>query len=180
MDRVIERPFWSHRIETSWQTRSLVWLSGARRLGKTILSRGLAGARCFNCDLPEVRARLADPVGFLRAFPDGSRIVLDEIHRAEDPSGILKIAADEFPHLRVLATGSSSPSAGGRFRDALTGRKWTVPLTPVLWRECPERRRVESDRYPKCRHRECFAPAWPPPSTLCPTHRAYVERMQRR
>lgn len=137
MDRVVERLFWRHRIETSWQTRSLVWLSGARRLGKTILSRGLAGARTFNCDLPEVRARLADPTGFLRGFPDGSRIVLDEIHRAEDPSGILKIAADEFPGLRVLATGSSSPSAGGRFRDALTGRKWTVPLTPVLWRECP-------------------------------------------
>lgn len=134
---MIDRPFWSRRVETSWQTRSLVWLSGARRLGKTILSRGLAGARCFNGDLPEVRGRLADPTGFLRGFPDGSRIVLDEIHRAEDPSGILKIAADEFPRLRVLATGSSSPSAGGGFRDALTGRKWTVPLTPVLWRECP-------------------------------------------
>ena len=138
MDRVVERSFWRRRIEDSWQSRSIVWLSGARRLGKTILGRGLPEVRYFNCDLPEVRARLSDPVAFLRGFPDGSRMVLDEIHRAEDPSEILKIAADEFPGLRLLATGSSSLSAGGRFRDALTGRKWTVPLTPVLWRECPD------------------------------------------
>ena len=48
----------------------------------------------------------------------------------------LKIAADEFPHIRILATGSSTLQATGKFRDALTDRKRVLHLPPVLWREC--------------------------------------------
>lgn len=55
-----------------------------------------------------------------------------------DPSLLLKIAADEFPHLRVLATGSSTLAATRKFRDSLTGRKDAVHLCPVLWEECAE------------------------------------------
>lgn len=63
-------------------------------------------------------------------------IVLDEIHRLNDPSSTLKIAADVFPLLRILATGSSTLQATRKFRDTLTGRKWTLYLSPVLWDEC--------------------------------------------
>ncbi len=44
---------------------------------------------------------------------------------------MLKIAADHFPHLRVLATGSSTLGASARFRDMLAGRKAEVWLTPM-------------------------------------------------
>ena len=60
---------------------------------------------------------------------------------------VLKIAADAFPSLRVLATGSSSLAATRKFRDSLTGRKQVVHLPPVLWPECQGRvRRSDLDR----------------------------------
>jgi len=61
----------------------------------------------------------------------GRRIILDEIHRLQDPSQILKIAADHYPTTRVIATGSSTLAATARFRDTLTGRKSTLWLTPM-------------------------------------------------
>jgi predicted AAA+ superfamily ATPase len=59
-------------------------------------------------------------------------VVFDEIHQLRDPSRVLKIAADEFPKLRVLATGSSTLAASKKFRDTLTGRKRLLHLVPVL------------------------------------------------
>lgn len=41
------------------------------------------------------------------------------------------MAADHFPRLRVLATGSSTLGASARFRDTLTGRKRDIRLTPM-------------------------------------------------
>ena len=60
------------------------------------------------------------------------------MHRIADPSLLLKIAADEYPELRILATGSSTLAATGKFRDSLTGRKRAIYLCPVLWEECEE------------------------------------------
>ena len=132
------RPFWVDRIETLWRSRNIVWLAGARRLGKTVLGRQIPEAQVFNCDLPSVRERLADPELFYATLGPHRRIVLDEVHRAEDPSGLLKIGADEHPGVRILATGSSTLHASARFRDSLVGRKWPLRLAPVLWRECPD------------------------------------------
>jgi predicted AAA+ superfamily ATPase len=64
-------------------------------------------------------------------------VVFDEIHQLRDPSRVLKIAADEFPKLRVLATGSSTLAASKKFRDTLTGRKRLVHLVPVRPGELP-------------------------------------------
>ena len=89
-----------------------------------------------NCDLPSTVRALADPELFLGGQRRGAVLVLDEVHRLPDPSLTLKIAADEYPHLRILATGSSTLAATGKFRDSLTGRKRAVHLCPVLWEEC--------------------------------------------
>ena len=68
----------------------------------------------------------------------GKKKWIDEVHRIADPSLLLKIAADEYPGLRILATGSSTLAATGKFRDSLTGRKRDVQPYPVLWEECDE------------------------------------------
>ena len=57
--------------------------------------------------------------------------VLDEIHRLPNPSELLKIAADHYPDIRILSTGSSTLGASARFRDTLAGRKQEVWLTPM-------------------------------------------------
>jgi hypothetical protein len=98
-----------------------------RRSGTTTLDQSLGADRCLlvNCDLPATEDMLRDPVLFFR---DGERpvVVFDEIHRLSDPTRVLKIAADEFPKLRVVATGSS----------ALEARQAQWPDEPVrYWRD---------------------------------------------
>ncbi len=90
----------------------------------------------MNCDLPSVSRQLENPEFFLGNLPDGTTIILDEIQRLQDPSLILKIGVDEFRHLKILATGSSTIEATKKFRDSLTGRKTQLFFPPVLWSEC--------------------------------------------
>lgn len=133
-----KRPFWIHRIEQSWKKRPVVWLSGVRRVGKTTLAGMLEDTVYMNCDLPSVARRLIDPEAFFTSLEKGTIVVFDEIHRLEDPSRLLKTAADVYPHLKILATGSSTLAATKKFRDSLTGRKEMIYLLPVLWSECLE------------------------------------------
>jgi len=135
---MVDRPFWRARIERAWAQAPIVWLAGVRRSGKTTLARAVAGpdAVFVNCDDPTSQRRVADPIRFFRE--NQSRIVVfDEIHQLGDPSLVLKIGADEFPALRILATGSSTLAASRKFRDTLTGRKRLVHLVPALLEELP-------------------------------------------
>jgi len=133
---MIERPFWIQRIRQAWEKRPIVWLSGVRRAGKTTLAQMFSKAVYQNCDLPSVVRRLFDPESFYDSLDKGAIVIFDEVHRLEDPSRLLKIAADAYPHLKVLATGSSTLAATKKFRDSLTGRKHMIYLPPVLWSEC--------------------------------------------
>jgi predicted AAA+ superfamily ATPase len=128
---MVRRTFWIDRIERAWRRRSVVWLAGVRRVGKTVLSRSIAGVEYFDCELPRTRRELADPEAFLQRLK-GKRVVLDEVHRLANPSELLKIAADHFPTTKVIATGSSSLAASARFSDTLAGRKAEVWLTPMM------------------------------------------------
>lgn len=128
---MVRRDYWTDRIERAWQRRSVVWIHGVRRVGKTTLCRSLDGIEYFDCDLFSVRQRLRDPESFWTDLR-GRRVVLDEIHHAPDPSLVLKIAADHFPETRVIATGSSTLSATAKFSDSLTGRKTDIWLTPMI------------------------------------------------
>ena len=130
------RLFWLKQLKDSWKNRPLVWLSGVRRSGKTILCKMIPDALYLNCDLPSVGRRLENPEFFFSNLPDRTTVIFDEIHRLQDPSLILKIGTDEFPHLKILATGSSTLEATKKFRDSLTGRKTQLFLPPVLWNEC--------------------------------------------
>ncbi len=130
---MIPRPFWRDRIEAAWKEAPIAWLSGVRRTGKTTLARDLGDERTLyvNCDLPAAEDMVRDPALFYRNCRQPV-VVFDEIHQLRDPSRVLKIGADLFPKLRILATGSSTLAASKKFRDTLTGRKRQIHLTPVL------------------------------------------------
>ena len=133
---MLSRPFWLQRIAAAWQEAPIVWLCGVRRCGKTVLaeSLGLDKTLFINCDLPAVEDMVRDPQVFFRSCKKPV-VVFDEIHQLRDPARVLKIGADLFPKLKILATGSSTLAASKKFRDTLTGRKRVVHLLPVLWRE---------------------------------------------
>lgn len=129
---MVRRTFWIDKLESAWKRHTIVWLSGVRRAGKTMLCQSLENVEYFDCELPRTRRFLEeDPEAFLRDAR-GKRIVLDEIHRLREPSQLLKIAADHFPRVRILATGSSTLGASEKFKDTLTGRKSEVWLTPMI------------------------------------------------
>ena len=127
---MFERRFWKGRIEKLLRRRNVLWLAGVRRAGKTTLCRSLDGAQVHDCELPRVRRALEDPELFFRGVGRAT-VVLDEIHRLVNPSEVLKIAADHFPQVKVVATGSSTLAARRKFRDTLTGRKNTLWLLPA-------------------------------------------------
>jgi predicted AAA+ superfamily ATPase len=81
---MVKRQFWLQKIETAWKRRSVLWLSGVRRVGKTFLCQSLKDIEYFDCELPRVRQMLEDSQGFLDGLK-GRRIVLDEIHRLGNP-----------------------------------------------------------------------------------------------
>ncbi len=123
------RTFWQQRLLSAWERKSVVWLTGVRRVGKTSLCQSLPDVEYFDCELPRTRREMEDPEAFLQRL-EGRRVVLDEIHRLSNPSELLKIAADHFSSTQVLATGSSTLGASARFRDTLAGRKEEIWLTP--------------------------------------------------
>lgn len=143
---MVQRRWWKERLESAWKERSIVWLSGVRRAGKTLLCRSLPNTHYFDCELPRTRRLLDDPEDFL-AQHRGQRVILDEIHRLSNPSQLLKIAADHYPDTKVIATGSSTLGASRKFRDTLAGRKAEVWLTPMTVED------LSAFKKPDLRHR---------------------------
>ena len=128
---MVRRDYWIERVEALWGLRSIVWLTGVRRVGKTCLATSLDDVEYFDCDELAVRRSLRDPTPFLAALR-GKRVVLDEVHRLDDPSGVLKNAADHYPDVKIVATGSSRIGASRKFRDSLTGRTYELHLRPLV------------------------------------------------
>ena len=128
---MVKRKFWIDRINHAWKERSVIWLSGVRRVGKTFLCQSLPQIEYFDCELPRIRKMIEDPQSFLDSLR-GSTVVLDEVHRLINPSEVLKIAADHYPDTKIIATGSSTLGASTKFRDTLTGRKVELWLTPMI------------------------------------------------
>ena len=131
---MVHRSYWIEAVDRLWEQRSVVWLAGVRRAGKTYLCRSLPDVEYFDCELPSCRRMLEDPERFLRDIGP-RRVVIDEIQRLRHPSELLKIAADYHPETRVVATGSSTLGASRRFRDTLTDRKRDLWLTPMTARD---------------------------------------------
>lgn len=82
---LVLRPFWQKLLTDAWDERSVIWLMGARRAGKTSLCKSIDEIDYFDCESPRVRQLLVDPESFLES-KISKKIVLDEIHRLENPS----------------------------------------------------------------------------------------------
>ena len=128
---MVKRHFWLKKIAEGLQKRSVLWLSGVRRVGKTVLCKSLSDIEYFDCELPRVRKMMEDPQSFLENIK-GQTVVMDEVHRLSNPSEILKIAADHFPETKIVATGSSTLGTSAKFKDTLAGRKYELWLTPMI------------------------------------------------
>lgn len=129
---MVYRTFWIGEIKKRLTQKSILWLRGVRRSGKTFLCRSIDGIEYFDCELPSHRRYFQDVESALERLK-GKTVVLDEIHRLQNPSELLKIAADYFPETKIIATGSSTLGASTKFKDTLSGRKRELLLVPMIF-----------------------------------------------
>ena len=132
---IIPRPFWQNRIEESWKERTVIWLMGVRGPARPVCAVAFPTLNTLIANNLAAQL-LQDPEGFLES-QRGKRIALDDIHRLDNPSELLKIAADHYPEVKIIATGSSTLRVNPKFKDTLTGRKREIWLTPMLLQEMP-------------------------------------------
>lgn len=132
--RMVKRDFWLEKINNAWKSRSVIWLNGVRRVGKTYLCKSIPNIEYFDFELYGVRQQVENPELFLKGLKK-KKVIFDEIHRLDNPSELLKIASDYFPDIKVIATGSSTLGTSKKFKDTLTGRKFSIWLTPLITKD---------------------------------------------
>jgi len=120
----------------------VVIIYGARQVGKTtlvkeILKGYLKNSEYYNCDDLDIRQALTDKTSTeLKTFFAGKElVVLDEAQRVKNIGLTLKIIADNFPNVQVIATGSSSFDLSNEISEPLTGRKFEFYLYPFSLQE---------------------------------------------
>jgi uncharacterized protein len=126
------------RVETALGRQSAVAVIGPRQVGKTTLALAIAKTRpSLYLDLESAadRAKLADPVLFLRQYAD-RLVILDEIHRMPDLFEALRGLIDEGRRSgkrsgRFLILGSAAIELLRQSGETLAGRIEYVDLAPL-------------------------------------------------
>lgn len=139
----------TRQIESELRTRlykgKLLVIVGPRQVGKTTLMKQILNfpndaVLWLNCDNPDDRLGLQDTtVSSLRSLiGDYKLVVIDEAQRVSNIGLTLKILADEFPEVQVLASGSSALELANSIKEPLTGRKREFQLYPISTQELCE------------------------------------------
>jgi predicted AAA+ superfamily ATPase len=121
--------------------RKVVVLYGPRQAGKTTLLGRLRPSlpgrvESLNGDFADDQNLLRPERAALGRLVAGVDVLLiDEAQAVPEIGRTLKLLHDEFPQLRVLATGSSSLDLARHSGEPLTGRQRVLVLYPVAWCE---------------------------------------------
>ncbi|WP_373492959.1 ATP-binding protein [Aquiflexum sp.] len=120
----------------------ILLISGPRQVGKTTLMRQLAAslnkeALWLNCDNPDDRIDLEDAtLSSLKSLVGSYTLVMiDEAQRVKNIGLTLKLLADNFPQVQIIASGSSSLELANTINEPLTGRKRELRLFPLSTEE---------------------------------------------
>lgn len=141
MNNLITREIQSD-IQKSLFQGKIVVIYGVRQVGKTTLVKEIiknndADSAYLNCDEPDIREALTKKTSTELKSYIGSRklVVIDEAQRVENIGLTLKLIADNFPQMQIIATGSSSFELSGKIAEPLTGRKLEFFLYPFSVQE---------------------------------------------
>ena len=113
---------------------------GPRRAGKTTLLSTLFPERrdtlTLSCEEERVRRQLVpDRLVLSELVGQRTTIVLDEAQHLAEAGLVLKVLIDAFPHLTIIASGSSSFDLANKVQEPLTGRYLSYTLFPLTLRE---------------------------------------------
>lgn len=137
------------RLEKLIKEKQVIIITGMRRVGKTTLLKYLYGQIQSNnkifLDLEDVLTRkLFSETNYqnIKNFFEGeninfnkkSYIFIDEVQFAPQISSVMKYFYDRY-HIKFVVTGSSSYYIKNHFTESLSGRKFTVELFPLTFKE---------------------------------------------
>jgi predicted AAA+ superfamily ATPase len=121
----------------------IIIVYGARQVGKTTLIRDIEvrydaqNPLYLNCDEPDIRELLTTKTSteLKETIGNHELILIDEAQRVPDIGLTLKLIADSFSDIQVIATGSSSFELSSSVVEPLTGRKFEFYLFPLSVQE---------------------------------------------
>lgn len=123
----------------------IILVLGARQVGKTTIVKEISkklekeGRKVMylNCDLSEDISVINTTSGSVleMLLSNIDVLLIDEAQRLDNPGLTLKIIYDNFKHVKVLATGSSSFDLKNKLSDPLTGRYIDFTLYPLSFSE---------------------------------------------
>src|SRR3989344_9164352 len=129
-------------LEKYIQPGKVLLIYGPRRTGKTTLVTEYLKTTKWRYKLDSgdnIRTQhTLSSQDFSQILPyalDYDLIVIDEAQNIPNIGMALKILVDQKPHLRIIATGSSSFELAGQVGEPLTGRKRTITLYPIAQQE---------------------------------------------
>ncbi len=141
-------------IEKDMFQGKAILLYGARQTGKTTLIKDFLDQRreeylFLNGDEPDVQEILSEisSTKWKNLIGDKRIIFIDEAQRIENIGLAIKLITDQFPHVQLIATNSSSFELANRSSEPLTGRKYIHHLFPFSFGElCTEIGLLEEKR----------------------------------
>jgi len=116
-------------------------ITGPRQVGKTTLLKALFGNQknvlWLDGDDATIRERLKNAgTAYLKTLVADNRIVvIDEAQRIHEVGLIGKQLVDQMPGVELFITGSSALELSGMTNEPMTGRKWSLQLYPLSFRE---------------------------------------------
>lgn len=138
-----------HRNQESAITQALddgkiAIIYGPRQVGKTTMARKIAETidpdyLYLNCDEPDVAIALSNKTSVELALYIGANkmIIIDEAQRVQNIGITLKLLADNYKDIKIIATGSSSFELVNSINEPLTGRAYYYHVWPLSIHELP-------------------------------------------
>lgn len=141
LDLALERHFKTYK--------EVLVLLGARQVGKTtILKKIFPQAQYLSIDTEPIRDAFDryDPAVYRQILkPDAAYVVIDEIHKLDDPGRAAKIFYDQIPEHKLIITGSSAFNIKNKASESLAGRKIEYHLYPLTFSEFLVQKGIVSD-----------------------------------
>jgi predicted AAA+ superfamily ATPase len=132
------------QIEKVLYKGKVIIVYGARRVGKTTLCKNIIQnqdhqdkkTRYINCELLVNKQMLetTNHESLYQYLKGYDLVVLDEAQGIKNIGLVLKILVDTYPHIQIIATGSSSFDLANKTGEPLTGRARRFVLYPLgVW-----------------------------------------------
>ncbi len=138
--KILERRL-AHQI-LPWLNRGkVIVITGARQVGKTTLLQELFSSKdnliWLNADEANVRLRLENTsLNMLQGIIGNYKLlIIDEVQRIQNAGLLLKLIADNYKDVQVIATGSSALDISETIFEPLTGRHLLFHLYPFALAE---------------------------------------------